>query len=288
MARAASFSLTRVLAAFVPALLLTLVLAFSIASATSNSWALRSNYNTLKNPPEYLGHFTRSPFGHCSPNSGPPYASVGCSHSSKPGFLCNPVDADSPAFCDQLKLTGRLVIVGATFAGVAFALAWILFLAEMFAPSWLAFATTASGSGHHRRNRHHRRHKTEDADGNDASTVASTSPVPSLLSMSLLIFTIISVVALALASLIGGNLLTNLSPPNGSYTGAGKPVGTVAGWRLSTGFRFVSASWILAAFACFFVDAVWSSPRGYARSGYAPVPYTANPEAAERDTVVTD
>jgi hypothetical protein len=247
------------IASVVPTVLLTLAFAFAVVSTASPRWVTRTNLDD-NDPPVNRGQLYRSPFRNCqsvfvNPTNGSAASfAVECVRHNQVGATCSSFEGDNPAFCQQLNLTAKLLIVGCVFAGLAFVLSWLLVGVKTFFPSRI----TASRHPQH--------------SNGEGPYPSSLSPSLSYVTFALYIFSAVSAFSIAIAVLIGGNTLLNLQPPNGAFSNTAGSVDLHAGWTIDTGIAYANASWILGAFGAVLVDVVWGLPRGVAASaGYEPL-----------------
>lgn len=260
------------IASAVPTVLLTLAFAFAVVSTASPRWVTRTNLDD-NDPPVNRGQLYRSPFRNCqsvfvNPTNGSAASyTVECVRHNIPGGTCSPFQGDNPAFCQQLNLTAKLLIVGCVFAGLALILSWLLVGVKILFPS----RTTTSHP-----------HQHSNGGGPYTSRMTSLSPSLSSATFALYMFSAVSAISIAVATLIGGNALLNLQPPNGAFSNTAGSVDLHAGWTIDKGIAYANASWILAALGTVLVDVVWGLPRGVVTSvGYKPV--AAESDVAEKE-----
>jgi len=240
-----------ILAYALPPILLTISFAWAVVTTVSSRWVTRTNWS-LDDPPVNQGQLYRSPFVNCGSvlvnptNGSTPYYIVECFRSKVPGGSCSPFGGDYPALCQQLRITGQLLIAGCVFASLAFLLSWLLLGARIF---------FHHPSHHLRHHRHHRCHIS------GKNKVAKATHAWNSVTLALFVFSVFSAACIAIAVLIGGNALVNLQPPNGEFSNTAQATDLRAGWTWDNGITYATASWILAAFGAFMVDVVWELPR---------------------------
>ncbi|GIK00103.1 hypothetical protein Aspvir_004118 [Aspergillus viridinutans] len=240
----------RALLSLIPLTLLAVSFAYAIKATLSNAWVWRENI-THDFPAQDHGPLHRSPFAHCSDylNRTTNVWHEECDRFTAPGRSCDADNGDSDAFCQQLNLTARLLIVGCTFAGVAMvvSLGMSIFSAvdcysllpeekertENTTTSDLdnTNAEAQPDSMVHRRNLWH---------------VRSSIRLDRILHIGVRLFGLIAAFALFLAAMIGGNVLVNVNPPNGDFASGSGTTALVAGWRFDVGYKWVSVSWVVA------------------------------------------
>jgi hypothetical protein len=233
----------------IPPILLTLSFAWALVTTLSSRWVTRTNW-TIDDPAVNQGQLYRSPFVQCqsvlvNANNGSTYYIVECFRDNVPGRSCSPLGGDYPAFCQQLRITGQLLIAGCVFAGLAFLLSWLLLGARIL----------------FRHASHDHRH----TEGENGATTklhawASFSPLQSSATLALFVFSTISAASIAIAALIGGNTLLNLQSPNGEFSYTDEGIDIISGWTWDNGVAYATASWILAAFGAYTVYVVWELP----------------------------
>ncbi|KAH6691796.1 hypothetical protein BKA61DRAFT_283395 [Leptodontidium sp. MPI-SDFR-AT-0119] len=251
-------SLVHLVLGFLPPILLTVSFALSLKSTMTGNWAMRENFST-DFPPQDQGLIHRSPFTSCESvfgnhtRNGTVVEAWGeqCTRYARPGASCDASDSglDYLALCQQIHLTGSLLVVDCVFAGLAFAMSWFLCLVGMIA--------------HKLKEDHHHHHPNEESSTPHEGRVAHAYPFHRYTASPLHLFAVIAFVAAFLAAMIGGNALVNLSPPNGAFESAGAAASKNSAWSFDTGYSFASASWILAAFGAGAVQWVWG--RGVGR-----------------------
>jgi hypothetical protein len=243
-----------ILASAVAPILLTVSFAGAVATTITSRWVTRTNWS-LDDPPVNQGQLYRSPFVNCGsvlvnpPNGSTPFFVVECFRSKIPGRSCSPFGGDYPALCQQLGITGSLLVVGCVFAGLAFLLSWLLLAARMLF--------------HH----HHHHRRRLDRTG---KVSRSWTSVQMFTTLAVFVFAIVAAASIAIAALIGWNALLNLQPPNGEFSNTAQATDIRAGWTSDVGIGYATVGWIFAAFGALAVDVVWELPRG--AGGYERVP----------------
>src|ERR1700753_3300529 len=206
---------TSLISSILSLLLIILSFSFAIASTASRFWAISPNYSD-DNDPVLTGYQSRSPFYLCSSDSDG--KKWNCTHTTKPGGICNINGGrDTPILCQQLRISGQLLIASCVLVGVAFLVSAGLTLVSFI-----------------RRN--------------------SNSAILNYGTTFLFLLTASGATCMGIAQLLGTLGLLVLQFPNGeSATSTGDQTDILSTWTGRSGMSFAAASWIMGAFAAFFV-----------------------------------
>lgn len=272
----------------VPLILLILSFAFTLKATLTHDWVVRENYSQDIMSPADEGLLHRSVFSSCQSRR----LTTGqwkekCTRRMKPGASCNAglAGLDFLSLCQQIKVSGQLLIVGCVFTAFAAVATGVLCAATfMYKPAGATGAavdpvTTETPSSEHDKSetlhhRHNNKHEHHYHNSDTPATIPTAPAAPITLASKLLkyvtiparIFIAIGSISVFLAAMIGGNALMNVQPPNGQFSSglliSGSPLvaGADANWRLDKGFGYVTAAWVVGAFGYWAMDIVWGSP----------------------------
>jgi hypothetical protein len=175
-----------------------------------------------------MSYGSRSPFYQCSKDV--TATSWNCTQTHTPGGICViNGNRDTPILCQQLRISGQLLIAACVLLGVAFFTS-------------VALALFAFGRG-------------------------ALARLAAPLALLLCLLTLSGAVCMAVAQFTGALALLVLQFPNGeSATSTGDQSDILDTWTGSSGMSFAAASWTMAAFAAFFAVAGVALPKGLFRS----------------------
>ncbi|GIZ45486.1 hypothetical protein CKM354_000865000 [Cercospora kikuchii] len=174
-----------------------------------------------------------------------------CNSTTRPGGACsvrgvaslatlgrNSATGDSSTFCQQLKLSGSLLLAGCALIGIG-----------MLASLILSGITLLQIFG---------RYKAPD----DAS-----SPSLGAVAVFTSIVTGLGFLAMLFGTVVGANVLVNLQFPAGDWYTSGDLVNSTAvgPWMLGKSVSLATAGWILAAVGASLVGKIWPSPTAHYR-----------------------